>query len=762
MKNATREQKARAGRLFDREIEALQRSTDKVFGSLLAGQWVAAIACALWVSPLTWNGGSASLHTHVVAALGIGGLLTLFPLWLIRKAPGHAVTRYAAVTAQMLFSALFIHLMGGRIEAHFHVFGSLALLAFYRDYRVFVPAIGVTFLDHVLRGVFWPESVFGVITPSILRAFEHAGWVVFESGFLMWGVAQSRQHLRNLALVQAILAEERDSLELRVEQRTHELAETRDYFSNVINSLDAHLCILDAKGSILTTNRAWQVFGAQRGIGGAECGEGTNYLEVCRDSRVPCCDSACDLADAIEAVIRGEREGAVIEYECHEAGRERWFQARVSPFLGDSEASAVVSHVEVTERVEESNKALALAQIITESPDEVYIFNRDDLHFEMVNDGAVAATGYQREELHKMTPVDLKKDFDEPLFRKKIAGLAEGLCDVFEFQTDHTRKDGSAYPVQVSLHPAVYNGIPVYVAFVTDISELRRLEGRLAQAQKLESLGQLSAGIAHEINTPMQCVSNNVQFLSECHERLFSVIDELVEQLNSTATPWAERRERIEALIDQAQYDRISSNAPDAISDAAEASRRVVEIVRAMQSMSHPGSSDASPADLNGLIRSAATISQNRWKYFAELDLDLDTAAPAIPCHAAELSQVFLNLIVNAADAIHEKAGEGGPLGRIEVRTRAEADGLRIEVEDNGAGVPKAIRDKLFDPFFTTKEVGKGTGQGLSIAYDVVANRHGGSIEIDSTEGVGTTFIVRLPSAQAGSTAGLEAAASTV
>ena len=173
--------------LFNEELAKLRLATHRVFCWLLLGQWGAAVLCALGLSPLTWSGSDAALHWHVSAAVGLGGLLSLFPIALIRLAPSWRLTRHATTVAQMLFSALFIHLMGGRIEAHFHVFGSLAVLAFYRDPWVFASAVVVTLVDHVGRGLFWPESVFGVVTPTAWRALEHGGWVVFESAFLIWG-----------------------------------------------------------------------------------------------------------------------------------------------------------------------------------------------------------------------------------------------------------------------------------------------------------------------------------------------------------------------------------------------------------------------------------------------------------------------------------------------------------------------------------------------------------------------------------------------
>ncbi|MEO1498006.1 MAG: ATP-binding protein [Planctomycetota bacterium] len=410
------------------------------------------------------------------------------------------------------------------------------------------------------------------------------------------------------------------------------------------------------------------------------------------------------------------------------------------------------THADVTEAIEaaaaseeKERRAQSLAQIITESPNELYILRRDTLRFVEVNDGARAATGYTRNELLAITAVDLKPEFDEAKFRSRIGPLARGEVSVMDLQTIHRRNNGSTYPVQVSLHTAVYDNTPVYVAFVTDLTELRRLESRLAEARRLESLGQLAAGIAHEINTPMQCVAGNIDYVTECQDRVFQLVDELLGTFELPQKSWQERQDAVAQIIESSRYDKLKQHAPAALTDIAEASRRVVETVRAMKSMSHPGATAKGATDINDLIRNAATVTKNRWKYTASLELELDESAPAAPALAAELSQVLINLIVNASDALLDKNGEGGPLGQITIRTRSEPGAVVVEIEDDGTGIPDTIRGQIYDPFFTTKEVGRGTGQGLAITYDIVVNKHGGTIDLLTTEGAGTTFVLHLP-----------------
>lgn len=194
---------ARARELFDAQRSANIRRTDRLFAYLLCGQWAFAVLLALVLSPFTYSGGSRAIHPHVVLALVLGGAINALPLWLVRHRSGEPVTRWVVAVAQMLWSALLIHLTGGRIETHFHVFGSLAFLAFYRDWKVLIPATVVVALDHLIRQLFWPESVFGISTPEAWRFLEHSFWVLFEDTFLVISCLAADREMKQLAAQQA-------------------------------------------------------------------------------------------------------------------------------------------------------------------------------------------------------------------------------------------------------------------------------------------------------------------------------------------------------------------------------------------------------------------------------------------------------------------------------------------------------------------------------------------------------------------------------
>ncbi|MFK7917324.1 MAG: sensor histidine kinase [Ilumatobacter sp.] len=275
-----------------------------------------------------------------------------------------------------------------------------------------------------------------------------------------------------------------------------------------------------------------------------------------------------------------------------------------------------------------------------------------------------------------------------------------------------------------------------------DITDGRRESRSMASTSRLASIGQLAAGVAHEINTPIQFVANNNDFLKTSTDELLDAVRELA-ALASTVNG-----ERVDEILTDIDIDFLVDELPQALEQSRSGLERVQDIVRAMKTFSHPGT-DATYVDLAEALRSTIDVSAGEWKHVADVSLDVDADLPVIWAREGELKQVFLNLVVNAAQAIGERNGVGH--GSIVVSAnRAGTDAVCVKVTDDGAGMPDEVRERVFEQFFTTKPVGKGTGQGLSIVHDVVA-AHGGSISIESTVGVGTSFIVTLPIAASGS-----------
>jgi signal transduction histidine kinase len=275
--------------------------------------------------------------------------------------------------------------------------------------------------------------------------------------------------------------------------------------------------------------------------------------------------------------------------------------------------------------------------------------------------------------------------------------------------------------------------------------ERERLEGELRQAQRLESLGTLAGGIAHEINTPCQFVSDNLFFIKS----VFDDMAKLIAEYRGPAAPCdKDTLLRVERIAQEIDLDFLLDEAPRAIEQSLQGIGQVSRIVSAVKEFSHPGGVDPAAVDINHLIQNTIALCRNHWKYAAQIELDLTQGLEPIQGYPDQLSQIVLNLVVNAADAIEERF-HGTAMGRILIAT-AECDGaVELSISDNGTGVPEDIQGKIFDLFFTTKPPGKGTGQGLSIVHSIVTQRHQGSIRLESEPGEGTRFIIRLPKQQA-------------
>lgn len=277
-------------------------------------------------------------------------------------------------------------------------------------------------------------------------------------------------------------------------------------------------------------------------------------------------------------------------------------------------------------------------------------------------------------------------------------------------------------------------------------AQKRALEDQLRQSQKLQAVGQLAAGIAHEINTPSQFVGDSVQFLADSQDGLRQLITAYRETLanlsaDALSATAAARIADLEAAID---IDFLLDNAPSALGDALDGVARISRIVRAMKEFAHPDQAEKSPADLNHALETTLTIARNEYKYVADVETEFGELPP-VSCHLGDLNQVFLNLLVNAAHAIGDVVGSSGTKGIIRVRTLLDGDWARIEIADTGGGIPEPIRERIFEPFFTTKPVGKGSGQGLAIAHAIVVGKHNGELSFETAVGQGTTFIIRLP-----------------
>jgi len=394
-------------------------------------------------------------------------------------------------------------------------------------------------------------------------------------------------------------------------------------------------------------------------------------------------------------------------------------------------------------RNQEALQQLSLA--VEQSPNSVVITDPQG-NITYVNRKFTECTGYSLQEVLGQNPRVLNaRQCPAELYRDLWSTITQGK--VWHGEFCNKKKGGEIYWESATITPMTNpNGeITHFLALKEDITEKRALESQLRHAQKMEGVGQLAAGIAHEINTPTQFVMDNLTFLRDS----WKSAHELLEQYRSIVEGMAgsipdEIAVRLKEAEQSCDLEFIRDEVPRAIEQSLDGSRRVAKIVRAMKEFSHPDSAEKTATDLNRAVESTITVARNEWKYVSEVVTEFDDQLPAVVCYPGDINQVVLNLLVNAAHAIKEKVKDREK-GQITVRTRMSGDDVEISVGDNGNGIPEAIRNRVFEPFFTTKEVGKGTGQGLALAYTVVVKKHGGKIWFETEVGKGTTFFITLP-----------------
>ena len=370
-------------------------------------------------------------------------------------------------------------------------------------------------------------------------------------------------------------------------------------------------------------------------------------------------------------------------------------------------------------------------------------------------DGALTLTnpalqrmlGFSGDELGAMATSDILHPEDRGALLSSLAVMVTaGARTPLTVQGRLLSKSGATIHINLSASVALGGeGEPLFtIAIVKDISERLRLEMELRQAQKLEAVGRLAAGIAHEINTPIQFIGDNTSFVQSAYADLMTLCGmymRIVHPLQSTLP--ADQRAELVKAEETADIEYLNANVAPALAATLAGVARVSEIVKAMKAFAHPGQVEKTYSDLNAAIGSTLIVVANELKYVANVHTELGLL-PLVPCFVGDLNQVFLNLLINAAHAIGDVVGRSGDKGTISVATYTESDSVVISITDTGTGIPLAAQPHIFDPFFTTKEVGRGSGQGLAISRAAV-RQHGGTLTFETEMGKGTTFFIRLP-----------------
>jgi len=719
----------RVAELFNEHQRDIYERTDHMFAVLMAIQWAGGIVAAYLISPQAWIGTTSQTHVHVWAAVFLGGAISSLPIALAITRPGRFTTRYTIAVGQMLMGALLIHLTGGRIETHFHVFGSLAFLSFYRDWRVLVPATVVVAADHLLRGIFWPQSVYGVLAASQWRWVEHAGWVLFEDTFLLIAIKRSVSEMLDIAERTAEIESMNENLEGHVAERTKQLAAAnRKLESEVAERKLAEEALRDSEGryrllfesnpfpmwvfdlktlAFLAVNDA-----AVRHYGYSSDEFLTMTIKDIRPSE--------DVAALLERMANGnsgsieskswrhqKKDGTVIDVEITS-----------SPLTFAGHAAKFVLAIDITERKR------AEADLRNSEERYRHLFH-DDLtgDFIATREGRLLdcniafARMFGFGSIEEAMAHNLNSIYPD---RKAMSVLIDRLqrekrleyCEI-----ELRRMDGT------SVH-AVENIIGTFDehaelvslrGYIFDDTRRKELEDQLRQSQKLEAIGQLAGGVAHDFNNVLTAISGHTDM---CLRRL------------SPEDPLYRRLEQIKKSGD-----------------------RAAALTRQLLAFSRKQILQPKVIDLNDVVLEMNKMLQRLIGEDIDLMMGLGANLGRIKADPNQIEQVLMNLSVNARDAMPK----GGKL-TIEtsnVRLGEEfathhmsvppGQYVMLAVSDTGCGMDAATQVRIFEPFFTTKEVGKGTGLGMATVYGIV-KQSGGSIWVYSEVGRGTTLKIYLPS----------------
>lgn len=599
----------RASELLSSYKDEVYRRTDRLFIFLMLAQWLGGIVAALWITPKTWTGTTSSIHIHVWAAIFLGGVITSLPLFFALRQSGQVLTRHVIAVAQMLMSSLLIHLTGGRIETHFHVFGSLAFLAFYRDWKVLLSATIVVTLDHFIRGVYWPQSVFGILTSSHWRWMEHAGWVLFEDIFLFISIQQSLTDMKNASSRQASVEMVNHAVEKRVIERTQELRQ------EIRDRMTAEDTLRDREELLRATLES-----TADGILAVDAnGYVTHWnTKFCEMWRTP-----------IEVMETRDRD-KMLEFGLTQMKDPEKFRARIKEIYASTEESYDI--------------------------------------IECIDGRAIERVSC-------------------PLLRNgKLEGRVSSFRDITKQREAEQAK--------------------------------QQLQEQLDRSQRMESLGLLAGGVAHDLNNMLGPVVGYSEMLV---------------------------RDLPDNSIAAIRARRIGKSAEEAAT-----------VIQDLLTLARRGRYEMCPVDLNTTVQSY--LDSPAFEKLKEMHpnvvvtISLNPSAGTINGSNAHLAKAVMNLVTNACEAM----ANGGSLSISTERRHFKTlyDGFQniepgnysvIRVKDTGQGVAKEDLSRIFEPYFSKKKMGQsGSGLGLSVVYGIVKD-HKGYYDILSEIGVGTEFILYFP-----------------
>ncbi len=587
-----------AEELYQKHARSIHEHTDRLFAGLMVVQWLAGVAAAYWISPRAWAGMTSQVHLHVSTAIYLGGLITLLPVALALTQPGRTHTRFVIATTQMLMSSLLIHFTGGRIETHFHVFASLVFLSFYRDWRVLIPATVVVAADHFIRGVYWPQSVFGVVTASQWRWLEHAGWVLFEDVFLIGSCLRSRREMWSIA------------------ERTAALHSSEERYRGIVERAEGIFLAEAGSKRLLESNAAFH------GLLGYDADEVTGLTIYDFDV-----DPPAEIDRAIRAIADHKvpidlerryrrKDGTVIDV-----------RLTLSALSGGRETLCgavrdVTDHRRAEQALMESEARNAA--IVGAALDCIITFDRRGkiVEFNPAAEQTFQCTRTRALGLDLVSlivPPGLREEYGRQLVRYIATG--DSAIGGRRIEGSAQRGDGTAFPAEFAFARISTDGSPLFTCFVRDLTEqkqaeeaLKKSEAQLRHANKMDAVGQLAGGIAHDFNNLLTAILG------------YS-----------------------EVVAAKVRHDQKLSSHVDQISRAGEAA---AGLTRQLLAFSRRQMLQPAVLDLNSVLVNVDKMLRRLIGEHIDLVIALAPELRRVRADAGQLEQVIVNLAVNARDAM--------------------------------------------------------------------------------------------------------------
>ncbi|MGE4537048.1 MAG: PAS domain-containing protein [Desulfovibrio sp.] len=518
------------------------------------------------------------------------------------------------------------------------------------------------------------------------------------------------------------------------------------YFEALFDSLDMGLCFLDTNRKVVAVNEALRRLYPGDFAPGRPC---PGDADACR----PC------LAE--EALASGKTANRLVDVLGPD-GATRQVESACHPLRdADGRVFGLVEIVRDVSRRVPAEREMAMAgqdiEMLLGSIRSILVGLDGEDRVRHFNASAEATFGLAAGQATGKDFFALPLAWDGQALREAVTASRDTLSPVRVDEVRCRIPDGSERVLGLTVNPvpAASGSRPGVLLLGQDLAEIKARELKTIQERRMQAIGRLAAGIAHEINTPIQYVTYNAGFLEESFTdilRLLGACQSLAEAAAGGSEAIAAAARELDALIEETDLDYLRQEIPAAIANSRKGLRQVSEISAAMRQMSHPGTGESLFFDINAAVRDIVTITRNAWKHAAEVELELADGLPLVYGRPHEVSQVLLNVVINAAQAVEERVSrEPWQHGRIAIATSLGPHGVTVAVADNGPGIDPADEGRIFDPFFTTKPAGKGTGQGLAISQAIMS-RHGGGIEVANRPGEGATFFLRFPAEGAGAT----------